>query len=989
MNTPVSIIIPVYNKWELTKGCLESIAEHTRGYPLEVVVVDNASTDATALEAPELGRALFGETFVYLRHSENKNFSGACNSGARAATSELLLFLNNDTIVTPGWLPPLVKTLLTTDKKVGAVGPLLLYPEFGGKKDRVQHAGITISPAMHLLHLYEGIPADHPAVNYLRVVQAITAAAFLIRKALFWEFEGFYEGFRNGFEDVDLCARLWEQNYVFLVQPESRVYHLQGQTPGRHAHETENADLIANRSFQLLGPDYHVHLERDGYELALSRWLAFYPELPDAKRELFKARFLREGNEEMVDSLLDAEPFWNDGYEWLAQRWERQGKLEEAFFCRLRAVRCKMDPDTLLPLFSLTRRLGIPEIQYAMNGLDKFTFSFHFFMQTAHSLRRHYAAYGLDTVVRQCDAWLEGAEEFRMQVLRPAIFALKQEGLLLRSLGNRSDASYICSVELQSAEPDALARAAERMVAALPAQPLLSLLMPVYNPVPRYLDEALRSVREQIYPSWELCIADDASTDPRVREVLEFHAKADPRIRIHWRQENGHICAASNSALAMVQGEYTVLMDHDDLLRVDALAWVAHTLDKHPQALLLYSDEDKFSSENGRCQAYLKPDFDPDLLCGQNYFSHLGVYSTQLVKDVGGFRPGFEGSQDHDLLLRCVEKVKHDQIVHIPEVLYHWRIHEESTAASGNNKPYAVKSGVRAVQEHLDRIGRKALVQEHESFALYEVYDQMPEPAPLVSLLIDATGQSPAKCGESLRALLAATAYPNLELVLVAGQTGVLPDLDCRVQILSLDEESSDSRRIGYALQKARGEYAGYLRFGLQPSSPQWLSELVSQAARPEVGVIGPRICSPGGTFHNAGYGITKDGLVFPSFRGVFMREDPAYYGQPLMRRSVLAVPEQCCLSRVEVFRAAFDPETETLWCLDYCLRLAEQGFRVLCSPHADMYEEHFSPCSLREDDPLLDRFLERWHKQLYASTLHGELAPVPGGYTMARINKL
>lgn len=461
MNTPVSIIIPVHNKWELTRACLESIAEHARGYPLEVVVVDNASSDATPLEAPALGHALFGDTFVYLRQSENRNFSGACNIGAMAARSDLLLFLNNDTVVTPGWLPPLVDTLLTTDKKVGAVGPLLLYPEFGGKKDRVQHAGITISPAMHLLHLYEGIPADHPAVNYLRVVQAITAAAFLVRKSLFQEYQGFYEGFVNGFEDVDLCARLWEKNYVFLVQPESRVYHLQGQTPGRHAHETENADLIASRSFHLLGPDYHLHLARDGYELALSRWLAFHPELPDPKRELFKTRFLRDGNELMVDSLLDAEPFWNDGYAWLAERWERQGRLEEAFFCRVQAARIKVDPDTLVPLFSLARRLGIEDVQYVRSGLEKFPLRFGYFMKTAQDLRQHYAAYGLDVVVRQCDAWLARSGGFRARVLRPAVVALMKEGVDVRRLVNMSDPSSLDAAGGEDSAPGVAAQAGE------------------------------------------------------------------------------------------------------------------------------------------------------------------------------------------------------------------------------------------------------------------------------------------------------------------------------------------------------------------------------------------------------------------------------------------------------------------------------------------------------------------------------------------------
>ncbi len=232
-------------------------------------------------------------------------------------------------------------------------------------------------------------------------------------------------------------------------------------------------------------------------------------------------------------------------------------------------------------------------------------------------------------------------------------------------------------------------------------QPLVSILVPVYNPDLDLLEAAISSVRNQIYERWELCIADDASEDPQVRARLEQAAADEPRIKLIFRETNGHIAACTNSALQLATGAWCALLDQDDLLTEDALARFALELDRHPDAGLIYSDEDKIDETGARSSPYFKPDWNPELFLGQNFINHLGLYRTELVREVGGFREGFEGSQDYDLVLRCLEQLEPRQIRHIPRVLYHWRMVAGSVAAATDAKPYARDAARRAIAEHL------------------------------------------------------------------------------------------------------------------------------------------------------------------------------------------------------------------------------------------------------------------------------------------------
>lgn len=269
--TEASIIIPVRNNWDFTRACLKALGRTLRGEAVEVIVADNASTDVTPQGCPALGASLFGARFHYLRLEQNINFGPASNLGAKNAAGKYLIFLNNDTVPLDGWYRPLLNDFAAFPD-IAATGPLLLYPKTAPLGHTVQHLGGFVSSHLHVGHLYEGLPEASPLVKKRRFFQFITAACLVMPRALFFEAGMFDEAFINGFEDVELCARLRQRGKWMTVNPASRVIHYQSQTPGRHAHEKENSALLRQKGLKFFVPDRHLHVERDGLELTLNDW---------------------------------------------------------------------------------------------------------------------------------------------------------------------------------------------------------------------------------------------------------------------------------------------------------------------------------------------------------------------------------------------------------------------------------------------------------------------------------------------------------------------------------------------------------------------------------------------------------------------------------------------------------------------------------------------------------------------------------------------
>jgi GT2 family glycosyltransferase len=479
-------------------------------------------------------------------------------------------------------------------------------------------------------------------------------------------------------------------------------------------------------------------------------------------------------------------------------------------------------------------------------------------------------------------------------------------------------------------------------------QPLISILMPVYNPNLSLLMAAIDSVRGQIYEPWELCMADDASSDPELRSQLQKLATADGRIKIDFRPKNGGIAACSNSALTLATGEWCALLDQDDLLAADALACVVLEMSKHPEARLIYSDEDKVDAEGKRHSPYFKTDWDPELFLGQNYINHLGVYNTRVIREIGGFREGFEGSQDHDLALRFIETLTSDQVRHIPRVLYHWRAVPGSVAAAIDAKPHAKEAARRAITEHLERRAIAAHVEAcQENPERHRVVYELPDRLPLVSVIIPTRDRVDLlkRCLEGIRHR---TNYDPIELIVVDNGSVEQSSRDFlaqlaqenHTQVITESGSFNFSRLINRGAAAANGQLLVLLNDDTEVEEPDWLREMVSLALQPGAGAVGARLWYPDGTLQHGGVVLGLGGLAGHPFAGS-PRGFPGYFDNLLLQRSCSAVTAACMAVRTSVFReaAAFDEKEFPISFndVDFCLRLRQRGLRNIWTPSANL----------------------------------------------------
>ena len=489
--------------------------------------------------------------------------------------------------------------------------------------------------------------------------------------------------------------------------------------------------------------------------------------------------------------------------------------------------------------------------------------------------------------------------------------------------------------------------------------PLISVVMPVYNPNPEWLKLAIESVRSQIYPNWEMCIADDVSTNSEIKPILEHYAKIDKRIKVVFRKKNGHISQATNSALELVSGEWVALLDHDDTLSEHALFWVADAINQKPNTQLIYSDEDKIDEKGQRFGPYFKCDWNQDLFYSHNMFSHLGVYKTELVRKVKGFRVGLEGSQDYDLALRCIEQVKPEQIHHIPRVLYHWRMHAESTAHSADAKPYAMIAGEKAINEHFERTGvdAKAKLIPYG----YRVSYSLPKNLPLVSLIIPTrNGLNLIK--QCIESILTKTTYKNYEILIVDNGSDDAETLkylkkiatNKNIKVIRDDGPFNYSAINNNAVRQAKGEIIGLINNDIEVISPDWLSEMVSHAIRPEVGCVGAKLLYPNDDVQHAGVLLGVTGVAAHPHRNI-PRNAHGYFSRANLIQSFSAVTAACLLVRKSTYESLGGLDEVNLKVafndVDFCIRVRDAGFRNIWTPYAELYH-HESATRGQEDNP-------------------------------------
>lgn len=485
---------------------------------------------------------------------------------------------------------------------------------------------------------------------------------------------------------------------------------------------------------------------------------------------------------------------------------------------------------------------------------------------------------------------------------------------------------------------DATLRAQREESAAFGWRPLFSIVVPTYRTPAGILEAFVESVLAQSYPHWELCIADDASPDPGLRGALERYAAADRRIRVRFRDHNGHIAEATNTALALATGDYICLMDHDDTIAPNALHEFASLLNQDPGLDLIYSDEDKITPDGRtRYDPFFKPDWSPDYLEACMYTAHFACYRTTIVRQVGGFRTAFNGAQDYDFVLRFTEKA--GRIAHVPKVLYHWRSIPGSTAASVSSKDYVVDAGVRALAGRAERTGTPDFVRPTRYDGCFELRRKV-EGTPRVSIVMTAAGQ-PADgepAAERLRAVMEASTYRPLEPVLVHdGSAGPRAHpADPLVHAQGAGPGANPAARRNRGAAAASGEYLLFVDESIRVITPDWVEAMLSVAQRPGVGAVGAQLLAGNGRLRHVGV-VFRDGSPGHVRRG-FDGDDPGYFFSTAGQRNYLAVSGACLLVRRDHFLAVggFDETMAAgLADIDLCLALVGHGLRIVYTPQA------------------------------------------------------
>ncbi len=481
-------------------------------------------------------------------------------------------------------------------------------------------------------------------------------------------------------------------------------------------------------------------------------------------------------------------------------------------------------------------------------------------------------------------------------------------------------------------------------IAAFEYKPLVSVVMPVYNVPEHLLRKALKSVLDQHYSKWELCVVDDASTDPRIREVLSEYAQLDPRIKVHCRSHNGGIVKASNSALKMAKGAYIAFMDNDDELSPDALYEVVRSL-QNARYDLIYSDEDKLDPDGVRCEPYFKPDFDQDLFLSNNYLNHLTVLRRKIVEEVGGFRDGTDGSQDYDLFLRFTDKKR--SIHHIPKILYHWRKIPGSTAATVDAKPYVFEAARKALRDAIRRRNIRGEIVDGLWTNSYRLKREIIG-NPLISIIIPFRDHVEV-LKTCLESIFAKTSYLNYEILLVNNSSELLETREymreiehCpRVRLLHYNAPYNYSAINNFASLKAEGEYLVLLNNDTEIIEPDWLQAMLEHAQRPEVGAVGAKLLYPNNTIQHAGVVVGVGGAANHAYQKM-NSDHHGYFGQLNVVRSYSAVTFACMMLRKAVYEEMDGLDEENLAVsfndVDFCLRLREKGYLIIYTPYARVY---------------------------------------------------
>lgn len=475
--------------------------------------------------------------------------------------------------------------------------------------------------------------------------------------------------------------------------------------------------------------------------------------------------------------------------------------------------------------------------------------------------------------------------------------------------------------------------------------PLISIAVPAYQTPVEFLRQMIESLIVQTYSNWELCIVNASPDNEEMQKVLAEYSAGDSRVRFCNLKENLGIAENTNRAFAMTKGEFVGLLDHDDLLAPNALYEIVKILQDHPQADALYTDEDKVTTElDEHFQPHLKPDFNLDLLRSNNYICHFFVVRKSIVEKAGGFRKEFDGAQDYDFIFRCTENA--GEVLHVPEILYHWRTHKASTADNPASKMYAFEAGKRAIEAHLERTGTKGEVSHTQDLGFYRVKYPV-QGKPLVSVIIPNKDEKET-LQTCLEMLEKNTGYQNFEIIIVENNSTTdeifryYKELsgNRKIHLLRWGKEFNYSAINNFAVAHAKGEYLLFLNNDVKSINSDWLEEMLGVCQRPEVGGVGAKLIYPDNTIQHAGCVIGMGGIAGHMF--VDMPADhTGYLHKASLLQDMSAVTAACLLMKKEVFEQAggFTEELAVAFNdVDLCLKVRKNGYLIVYDPYVKLY---------------------------------------------------
>lgn len=952
----VDVVIPCFNDGAFLREALDSLGA-TRANGQGVFIVNDGSDDPGTLAVLT---ELRGRGFHVL-DQENKGLAAARNAGWMAGSAPFVLFLDADNRIVPDLMEE-AAAIMAGDAGIDVVYSDKL--EFGSRDGIVEQPVATLPPML--------------------VGNRIDACA-VVRRSMLASLGGYDERMCDGYEDWELWIRALSAGHRFhhIARP---LFHYRVRS-GSLLSRTSDPDIRAAVTAYVARKHGDLFMEHARAVVSELHRIQAHDRVLVSKAEAIAAEALvsaRDASAALERVRGEREEQDKRTRELVERLQERSRAFEEALVHAERSERLIADQRKEKDALAAEAHRLVGEVDKAMRALE------------VH--RAHGAA--LEALLGQYEARIKAIEQSRLWRLRRAYFKMrallrtgsgtsrsgfkwlrrivflvsdKGRGILRKFLAKIFRALYLWTevrpvrilvgeeqmraATVDSSDPYAqwmathFARSSDLRgykedIPLMPYRPVVSVVMAVFDPPVDLLDAAIRSVVGQVYGDIELCIADDRSTDPRVRKCLDGWAARDPRIKLVYRKENGHISRASNSALALATGEFVALMDHDDLLAPDAIYHVVKRINRDLSLDIVYTDEDKVDEAGRHSDPHFKPQWCPDHLLSRNYFGHLVVVRTALMKEVDGFRPGFEGSQDYDLLLRLTERTQ--RIARVPRVLYHWRIHSGSAARGEDVKPYAYDAAKRALTEALQRRGEPAEVSFLFGFRGYGIRFTGPLRGK-VSVIIPTRDKADilATC---LRSLFALTEHPDFEVIVVSNNSTERP-------LFALMEEMERehagrfswfehnvpfnfSALMNEGARRASGDHMLFLNNDTEIIHADWMRAMHEQSQRGSVGAVGVKLLYHNDTIQHAGVVIGLGGVAGHTFTGTH-KDGPGYFNYVNTINNYSAVTAACMM--VERRKLEAIGGWEELFTVEYndvdlCLRLREKGWNNVYLPHVSLY---------------------------------------------------